>query len=203
MKIPKHDLQRLRIPAIIFVVLVALGAATVWASLGLLKTAEREHREVAAKRAEMQGRLARARDEEQELRAKITRYQEISGKGYIGAERRLDWIESLARIKATHRLLDLQYEFSAQRPADATVVPGGPAAGNYDIVASQMRIDIPLLHEGDLLAFLGDLRKTAPALIQIRSCEINRIPRSESDRGQRALLNAKCVLEWITLKERK
>jgi hypothetical protein len=90
--------------------------------------------------------------------------------GYIGPEKRLDWIETLARIKTSRRIFRLDYEFAPQRPADAAILPGGAAAGGFEIMASQMKLQLQLLHEGELLAFMAELRESVQALIQVRSC---------------------------------
>ena len=66
-----------------------------------------------------------------------------------------------------------------------------------------MRLQVELLHEGELLAFLADLRDTVQALIQVRSCAMERIAPSTANRGNNAQLKAECTLEWITLREGK
>jgi hypothetical protein len=90
---------------------------------------------------------------------------------------------------------------------DASILPGGPAAGGFEIMSSQMRLQIHLLHEGELLAFLADLRtdlrSTVEALVLVRSCAIERLAPGIGDRGSKAQLKAECTLEWITLKEGK
>jgi hypothetical protein len=152
----------------------------------------------------MQAKLARASEEQQELRDKIARFQELKAKGYIGAEHRLDWIEAIARIKVARRILKLEYEFSPQRQVDSTLLPGGASAGGFEVMASQMRLQLELLHEAELLAFLAELRDTVQALVKVRSCTIERIATGNTIRsGNLAQLKADCVLEWITLKDDK
>ena len=131
------------------------------------------------------------------------RFQAIKDQGYIGPEQRLDWVEAIARIKAARRIYRIDYDFAPQRLADASVLPGGPAAGGFDVMASQMRMQVQFLHEGELLALIDDLRKSVRALIQLRSCSIERAPAGTGDRNNPALLKAECIMEWITLRERK
>jgi hypothetical protein len=52
------------------------------------------------------------------------RFQALKERGYIGPEKRLDWIETIARIKTARRIFKLDYEFAPQRPLDAAYSRG-------------------------------------------------------------------------------
>lgn len=203
MKLDAKDFKRLQWAIVFLLIMAALGAASVLSALQLKASSEKSFKEATAARSEVQTRLARAREEQAELHDKITRFQALRERGYIGAEQRLDWIEAIARIKAARRLFKLDYEFAPQRPADASVLPGGASAGGFEIMASQMRLQAHLLHEGELLLLLDDLRNAVQALIQIRSCSMERIASRPSDRTTGAQVKAECTLEWITLREAK
>jgi hypothetical protein len=131
----------------------------------------------------------------------------LRARGFIGPEKRLDWIEAIGRIKAARRIFKLDYEFSPQRRVDASILPGGSTAGTYEIMSSQMRMQIHVIHEGELLEVLSDLRdemrKKVEALVLVRSCAVDRLAFNPADRGSKAQLKAECILEWITLKEGK
>ena len=197
------DLGRMKWAIAILLILSACGGAAVWATLQMQKSGEKAFREAGAERADIRAKLARARDEQAELTDKIKRFQAIKDQGYIGPEQRLDWVEAIARIKAARRIYRLDYDFAPQRLADASVLPGGAAAGGFDVMASQMRMQVQFLHEGELLALIDDLRKSVRALIQLRSCRIERAPAGTGDRNNPAPLKAECTMEWITLRERK
>lgn len=206
MNLNTKDLKRLQWAIAFLVIMAMLGAGSVWSVLQMKKSGERDFKVTAAARSEIQTKLARAREEQAELRDKISRFQALKSRGYIGAEQRLDWIEAIARIKTARRIGKLDYEFAPQRPADAAVLPGGASAGGFEIMSSQMRMQAHLLHEGELLAFLDDLRNAVQALIQVRSCSMERITRSgdrAADRVGGSQVKAECTLEWITLKEGK
>lgn len=203
MKLDAKDFKRLRW-AIAFLVLMALvGGGSVWTAQQMQKSSEKAFKDATAARREIQSKLARAQEEQQELRDKIGRFQSLKTRGFIGPEQRLDWIETIARIKTARRIFKLDYEFSPQRPVDASILPGGSAAGGFEIMASQMQLQMQLLHEGELLAFLAELREAVQALVQVRSCTIGRLAPGNADRGNNAQLKAECTLEWITLKEGK
>lgn len=203
MKSDASDLGRMKWAIAFLLLLSACGGGAVWTALQMQKSGEKSFREATASRNDIRARLARARDEQAELSDKIKRFQTIRDQGYIGPEQRLDWVEAIARVKTARRIHRLEYDFAPQRLADASVLPGGSSAGGLDIMASQMRMQIHLLHEGELLAVIDDMRKSVRALIQLRSCSIERATTGSGDRNNPAPLKAECTLEWITLRERK
>jgi hypothetical protein len=157
----------------------------------------RSLRQAQAEQAESHSRLARAQEDEQEIRAKIDRYREIIQLGRTQPERRLDWVETLRHIKEKRRLLGMDYEIAPQRPLDAKRV----VSGGYSFLVSPMKLDMLLLHENDLLGLLTDLQMQTPALISPRQCILERLP-SAPQAQQSALLRAQCEVDWITLQEK-
>jgi hypothetical protein len=203
MKLDAGDFKRLQWAIAFLVIMTLVGGGSLWFAQHLNKGSERAAQEAAAARTNIQGKLARASLEEQELRDKIGRFEALKARGYIGPEQRLDWIETIARIKRARRILKLDYDFAPQRPVDASLLPGGPSAGGFQVMSSQMHLQLQLLHEDELLAFLAELRDAVQALVQVRSCTIERLAPDDTDRGSKAQLRAECTLEWITLKDGK
>ncbi len=201
MKFDNQDFKHLQWALAFLAACLFIAGAAVGITLTLKKQAGQAYGAAVAAEKEIETKIARARSEEQELRDKITRFQALKSRGTIGAEQRLDWLETISRLKTARRIFQLDYEFAPQRPIDGTILPGGSATGGFGIMASQMRLHMQLLHEGDLLGFLDDLRAAAPALIQVRACTMGRGVRNPAEHGASPQLAAECTLEWITLKE--
>jgi hypothetical protein len=174
-----------------------ITATIVFSVLQKSQQTERENKQALALQNETRARLARAHEDEREIREKIARYQGIISQGRTLPERRLDWVETLRHIKESRRLLGLDYEIAPQRLLDDKA----PAAGGYDFLASPMKLEIPLLHEDDLLGTLTDLSTQVQAMISPRQCSIQRIPADPSKRNA-ATLKAACEIDWITLREK-
>ena len=191
MKDVKEILSHIQWNLAFFLIMAALGAASIYTSRGLYAEAQKTNKTALAKRTEIQAKLANARDEEQELRDKFARYESIEARGYIGSERRLDWVEQIRKIKTTRKLLDLQYDLAPQQLLESN-------SSGYDFMVSTMKLQMQLLHEEDLLNFLADLRDSIRAYTSLKSCNVLR----QTKQGSAAQLAAECSVDWITLREK-
>ena len=199
----KDDLKYLRWSLLGALLMILLGAGSVIAARHYHQQQQKTHQQAIAQRAEAQGKLARARDEELEIRQKIDRFNQLVSRGIIGEERRLDWVEQVRRIKDARKFYDIDYELAPRQLLEASAAPG--ASGSFNFYASTMRLRLQLLHEEDLLHFLGDLRDTEPAFLRPRSCVIERLKESNvrTGGGIAPQLKTECVIDWITIGERK
>lgn len=202
MSISTNDFARIRWSLAFLAVGSFAGFAMTYVSQQVVSRAEASQRQLAAQQRDIRIRLSRANEEEQDMRHRIARYQALLDRGIIGQEERLNWVEQIARIKADRRLLDLQYDLSPQKPVDDAILPGGALAGSYELMASTMHLQMPLLHEYDLLGFLSDLRQAVHAHLLVRDCAIERAA-ATGEHGLPAQLRAECTIDWITLRERK
>lgn len=175
---------------------ILMAAGTAFAGIHYLNQAERDHLQAQARQNETRARLARANDDEREIRDHIARYQDLIRLGRTQPERRLEWVETLSHIKSSRRLLGLDYEISPQRLLDEK----NPATGGFRFLASTMKLDMPLLHEGDLLGLFDDLSARTEALFSVKSCRIDRLIPNR-DAQEIANLKASCEIDWITLQE--
>jgi len=192
MKLESRDLKKTGWVALLAAILIALAvAAGLWTSAGARK-AQGEHDAAAARKAEVERRLARVRTEEQEIKARTQQFQQMEQAGIIGQEKRLDWTELLRDLQHQLRLPGMSYEFGPQVPLETTTDTG------YAYHSSQLKIQLRLLHEEDLLNFINRLQREAKAMILVRGCKLIRSPAANSASG--AQLNAECTMEWITLR---
>lgn len=159
----------------------------------LTEQAEDSHRQ-------LQTRLARAREEEAEIKSKIDQFNALLARGVVGDERRLDWVEQLRNIRSGRRLLDLSYELSPQGLLDPLAAP--VSSGGYEFYASPMRLTLPLLHEGDLINLLDDLEATVSAYIRPKRCTVERAVGAGGTPTGNAQLRADCIIDWITVRAR-
>lgn len=159
--------------------------------------------QVAEQQAQrMRDDAQRLKREEAELRAKIGEYHALLQHGIIGPEKRLDWVELIRTLQTERRLLGLEYEIYPQLPLSSRTLKAD--LGSHTYHSSAMHLIMPLLHEEDLTRFVGDLQARAPAMVRIRSCKVLRGATAHADEYTiPPLLHADCMLEWITLQEKR
>ena len=192
MKFERRDLTKLQWYALLALVAIAIAvAAGFWSSIGAGK-ARVERDAAAVRKAQTEQRLSQVRTEEQEIKERTQQYQQMEQAGVTGPEKRLDWTELLRDLQRQLRLPGMTYEFGPQLPLET-----GPAAG-YAYHSSQLKIQLRLLHEEDLLNFIARLQREAKAMVLVRNCKLSRLPPGNSADG--AQLLAECGMEWVTLR---
>jgi hypothetical protein len=203
MNFAAKDFLRLRWSLVFLVAMIVGGAALVYSMRQIVEEAEISERGLSRQVTDIHGRVFRAHEEEQDMRGRIRRFQELMEKGIIGQEERLNWVEQIARIKAARRLLDVQYEIQPQGAISPAALPGGAAAGPYEVMASTMKLHMQLLHEDDLIGFIADLRQVVHADLLVRECRVDRNPGTGNQGAVQAQLQADCTIDWVTLREKK
>jgi hypothetical protein len=188
------DLPRLRASLLALALMAVLGAAAAIYSHGRIAEARTALAAAQAERNEIGGKLRQVRSEENEIRQKAAVFDRLAARSVIGEEARLEWVELLNEIRDRRRLPEIHYEFAPRRALDEA------QARTFGLYASAMKLQARLLHEEDLLQLLGDLRERAPALIQVKRCDVSRLPVVDAGNPWQGLLQADCLIDWITLR---
>jgi len=200
MTTPGGTLKPLYAPLVIAIILAAAGIAAVVASKQFLERTRVEHKAALAERQAIQDRLSRATEEEREIREKLVDYRRLLARGVIGDERRLEWVETIGQIKNENKLFEIKYQIEPQRTLE---LPGIRPSAEVEFRVSALKVEMQLLHEGDLIVFLDGLRRNLKSHVLVRSCTIQRIDRSGSDRGVSPRLRADCNIDLVTIKDRQ
>jgi len=198
MKFARDDLIRLRVPLVFAVLLIVLGIAFLGAAEHWLAQARRARDAAKEGRAEAQKRIERAAEEERDIRSDLVRYQKMVERGMIAGENRLDMIDAIAKIKTERRLFEIRYSIDAQKRLD---YPGISRAGNLDFANSRMKLEMLLLHEGDLMNFLSDLTSIGSSYVSVQRCQTSRIDRSGLPTTVQPRLRSECQIDLIVLRD--
>ncbi len=198
MRFSPEEIKKLALPVLAALLLLGAGGGLIWGADAALKAAQRQAAAAQRERQLSTERLARIAEEEREVKEKINVYQRLTALNIIGEERRLEWADAIARIRAQRELLDVRYRVERQRLLQS--VPGKP--GNIDFYASTMRVELQLLHEEDLLRFLNDLRDSGNAYYSVRTCAMSRTGSAGTGATMAPRLRADCTIDLITLIDR-
>jgi hypothetical protein len=194
----REELKRLALPALVALLLVALGLVLIKLASDSRSEANERLATARAERNQSAERLARIAEEEREVKAKLDVYQQLKQLRVLGEERRLEWADAIARIRTQRELLDLRYRVERQQLLVS--VPGKPA--NVDFFASTMQVNMALLHEEDLLRFLADLRASGNAYYSVKKCVIMRNAQAATGATLAPRLRADCSIDLITILDR-
>lgn len=200
MSTPGATLKPLYVPLVIAIVLAAAGIAVVVTSKQFLERTRVEHKSALAERQAIQDKLSRATEEEREIREKLVDYRRLLARGVIGDERRLEWVETIGQIKNEHKLFEIKYQIEPQRTLE---LPGITPNAEVEFRVSALKVEMQLLHEGDLMVFLDGLRRSLKSHVLVRSCLLQRTDRSGSDRGVAPRLRADCTIDLVTIRDRQ
>jgi hypothetical protein len=192
------DFKKLAAPLVVLVALLAAGGGLIfWTQLEQRK-AEQQLAAARAEQAQAREKLTRIAEEEKEVNDKLAVYRRLKELRILGEEQRLEWADAMTRIRNARELLDMRYIVEKQRTLMS--VAGKPA--NVDFFASTMKVDVALLHEGDLLAFLRDLRESGNAFYSVKRCQMARSPSAPTGLSIVPRLRADCDIDLITILDR-
>ncbi|MDE2600144.1 MAG: hypothetical protein KGL40_11035 [Rhodocyclaceae bacterium] len=192
----RAELRLLRWPLLLLALALLTALVAGLFARHLVQGAERQAAAAELAAANSRNAVQRLQNEEQDIRAKIAAYETLRARGIIGAEQRLDWVELMRNSQRERKLLGLEYEILPRQPW-----PGNQSGTGYRFMSSSVRVQIPLLHEGDLLRFLGDVQTGASAFVRLHSCKLQRntMPEVQAGGGRHPNLLADCRMDWITL----
>lgn len=199
MKLEPNDWKKLQTPLVILGVVIAIVIACI-----VLVQQYRAEQELALLKQQSLLNAARQRYqssglEKEVITAYLPQYQTLINRGFVGEERRIEWVESLREQHKNHKLFGIKYSIKQQEkytPAFAS------SLGGFTLNRSVMQFELDMLHEGDLLQLTESLSKANVAELILRDCEITRLNESSALSSQLiANLHAQCELDWLTLRE--
>lgn len=199
MQLDKQDWQKLQLPlvllgGVIAVVVVLLGFAQNYhANQALALETQQNLLNAARQRYQSSGM------EKDTIVEYLPKYQALISKGFVGEERRIEWVDNLRAQHKNHKLFGIKYNIGQQEKYTPSFAPN---VGGFTLQRSTMRLELDMLHEGDLLQLTESLNANNTASFMLRDCEIVRLNAGGALSNQLiANLNAQCELDWLTLRE--
>jgi len=199
MKLDKQDWRNLQIPLVILgvilfsVVLLITLARNFSLKQELALNTQQNLLNVARQHFQSSG------IEKETITEYLPQYQALINKGFVGEERRIEWVDELRAQHKDHKLFGIKYSISQQENYKPTFAPN---LGGFVLHRSVMKLDLDMLHEGDILQLTESLSGKNVAPFMLRDCEITRINTGRALSNQLiANLHAQCNLDWLTLHE--
>jgi hypothetical protein len=198
MKFSTKDLPHIRGLLIMLALALILGAVLIYVSDGVLTKAQQSKILADREWSEALRKLERTKNEQEDLQGYYHQYQNLVEQNVIGQERRLDWIETIEKIRNQLNIFSVKYKLE---PQETLNLENNSTSNSFDLHRSNMTLDISLLHEGQLLNFFDALSEQAKGMYLLESCTLTR---NDLVRQLRFIpnLQAECTLGWITLNEK-
>ena len=188
-----REFALIRLAVVTFVLTVALVTAAIATSRWNWHQARDQQASMQQKRNQARDRLVHAETEKIEIRLYQPQFAALRERGLIGQESRLDWVDAMRQIQEQRKLMPISYELAPQQPVQ---VEPAMELGGYRLHGSRMSMHMDLLHEGDLLVLLDDLRQRS--FFTVQDCAIKRSA-SGPPSALTPTLTADCTLNWLTL----
>jgi hypothetical protein len=185
--------------AVLKIPLLMLAAALLFAVAGTLwshgvsvaAATAKQHKQSELNQARQQ--LDRSRHQQALIAAHLSDYQTLVGRGFVGAEDRLAWIEAVQLANRDAALYGLDYRLTPRTPSPTPLGQGLPLA------QTSMTLSMPLLVETDLGRFLAALKARASGVYRVHGCTLARLGGSAFQAANTPQLRAECELLWFTV----
>lgn len=130
----------------------------------------------------------------------LTKYQQrfnaLKKQNIVGDEQRIDWVETIQSSSKRHLIPSVKFTLDQRTPA---TLPDD--VSNIAVYVSRMRLDMNLLHEGDLFDLFADLDARANGLYGISKCNLKQETTNKSADVLTNRLDSNCELYWYTMGE--
>lgn len=199
MALDSIDWKELRGSGTVLAVALAIGGALVYWGIDFSSAAELEYKKGQSRFQAARRRYSTLDEQQRLIEQYYPQYQALEQAGVVGAEQRLNWIETLGNLARGLKIPVMRYEISSQEEFQ----PGfAVSQGAFKVFATEMRLTTGLLHEGDLPAIITALNEAASGLFTVSGCSMSRSTTTVIKKNDPRVptVNAQCQLRWYIVK---
>ena len=196
MQVTSKDFGAMKMPMLALAIAIAASFTMVVISSNQRLQSEKQYSDQVSALQEARVRYQRSGQERETVMHFLQAYRQLEKSGFVGAERRLNWVESLRAANAKAGLFGVDYQLTAQEPFPY-VAKDNPVSDR--VMHSRMRLSFGILHEGDLIRLFQALSAQQPGVFALNSCSLDRAGRVGDPVPRRANLTAECELSWLTI----
>ncbi len=190
------DLQALRNPLLLLLVVLIAGASAIFYSDRLKAVARQQLVQQQGQLNEARSRLQKSGDEKDVIVRYLDGYRQLERSGFVGEEQRINWLDGLRLANQQADLFGVDYQIATQK---AYTYAADFNPGQISLNQSVMKLSFRLLHEEDLMRFLAALGRQGGGIFTVDQCNMRRVDTRGVIRYQ-PNVTADCELSWITAK---
>jgi len=185
--------------AIVFAALLFAGVLLISASTVFKQNQLDEETAIKKQMKSVRIKIAHIAHDKSLINEYRIRYVELIEKGFFSAEQRLSWIEQLEVTSRRLALPDLSYNIDVQQEIERGVFS---SPSGLTLLKSRFTFQSSLLHEGDLLDLMTDLKRLDSGLLVVDHCELSRVYKGGNKAVNKTALNyhfsSLCDVSWFT-----
>ena len=191
------DWSVIKFSTIIFTAVLLVSIALIFGSWSFKQDMLREYNKNKALFNSISQRYLAVDEDEKIIRQHYPEFIALYKKGIVGREHRLNWIETLRASSERIKLPGLTYGISPQE----TYTPGfNVNLGRFALYSSAMKLNIGMLHEGDLSRLIKDLNEHADGMFTITECRFTRSSATLIESHDAKNVTANCELQWLNMR---
>lgn len=185
----------IKVPLLVLLAVALVAGAGVWWSSSQLEQAETARMLQTRANQATREKLQRSDTEKQLIQQYQGAYRALNARGFIGAENRLAWLESVQQANRDAQLYGLDYSLDPRAVIPAPL----PLGQTVSLHQTVMRIKMPILVEDDLTRFLDALQQRTHSIFRVRMCQISHATTAAPQALNRPELEVECELLWYTV----
>lgn len=192
----KTDFPLIRQASITFGICLLIAFVCIFGSKYYLNQQEEVKQLALTELTQAQEKYTEATNEKNNIRDFRPRYLELVESGFVGEEKRLEVIELIRAIQENYKLLPINYTIS---PQQVVTIDPSVMTSELDLLASKIVVNMGVLHEGDVITFINQMRAKSTYIPQ--SCSV-KVSDSLSDITISPRLEVQCQLFLMTMNRR-
>ena len=196
MKLTGRHLDLMKGPLALLATVVIAGAAGIsWTRSQTIRQQQTLTAQESILR-EARNRFQRSGEERDLIVRFLGPYQELRGRGYIGPEQRINWLDALRSTNQQARLYGTEYQVTTQQPYPHAQELNASKLG---MAQSVMKLTLRLAHEGELMRFFRELEAQNAGAFDINQCTLERTNGTDTPSNAQPNVRAECELAWVTI----
>ncbi len=198
MKLTPQDWRKLQYSMLVLGLVLVMLAVLLWLSNNYLVKKWLALQVQKSQLGQARAKYQASGLEKQTIIENLPKYQQLINHGFVGEERRIEWVEALRQTNLQYKLFSIDYSIGQQEAYKASFLPN---LGSFTLHRSVMKLDFPMLHEGDILSLVDGLHAYQTTPFIVRDCTMTRQSKVVNIKTLTPNLRAKCELDWLTLRE--
>jgi hypothetical protein len=191
-----RHLNALKLPFAVLLIVGIAGAGAVSWTRAQIKQAERILATQEAQLKEARSRFQRSGEERDLIVRFLPAFEELRKHGLIGPEERINWLEALRTANQQAQMFGAEYQISTQQSYPYAQELNATRLG---MAQSLMKLNLRLVHEGELMRFFELLEQQNVGAFDINQCVLQRVNNGTELGAAQPNVRAECELAWITM----